>query len=91
MKPSSIIRALDAMDTLERGKPYSLRPDDPKRKLADELARLARELGIRPVIIGGLAVNHHGYLRVTRDVDLLLSERDAVALFRRLKAEPGWR
>jgi hypothetical protein len=91
MKPSSIERALEAMESMQKGKPYSLRPDDPKRKLADELARLARELKIKPVIIGGLAVNHHGYLRVTADVVLLLSKDDAVVLFRRLKTELGWK
>ncbi len=91
MKASSVERALEAMESMQKGKPYSLRPDDPKRKLADELARLARELKIKPVIIGGLAVNHHGYLRVTADVDLLLSREDATVLMRHLKGELGWK
>lgn len=73
------------------GEPYSLKPGDPKRKLIHEIARIARELKIRPVVIGGLAVNHHGYLRVTVDVDLLLSKDDAVKLHRRLKEELGWK
>ena len=73
------------------GEPYALRPGDPKRKLVHELARISRELKIRPVVIGGLAVNHHGYLRVTVDVDLLLSKDDALKLHRRLKEELGWR
>jgi len=91
MKPSSLERALDAMESIMPGKPYALRPGDPKRKLVHELARIARELKIRPVVIGGLAVNHHGYLRVTVDVDLLLSKEDAARLFRRLKEELGWK
>jgi hypothetical protein len=76
---------------MEKGRPYSLRPEDAKRKLADDLARLSREAGVAPVIIGGLAVNHHGYMRFTADVDVLVSRRDAVPLYRRLRAEPGWK
>ena len=91
MKPSSLERALDAMESIMPGEPYALKPGDPKRKLVHELARIARKLGIRPVVIGGLAVNHHGYLRVTVDVDLLLSKEDAVKLHRRLKEELGWK
>jgi len=91
MKPSSLERALDAMESIMPGEPYALRPGDPKRKLVHELARISRELKIRPVVIGGLAVNHHGYLRVTVDVDLLLSKDDALKLHRRLKEELGWR
>ncbi|MBI4564502.1 MAG: hypothetical protein HY716_07415 [Planctomycetes bacterium] len=91
MKLSSIERALEAMETLEKGRPFSLRPGDAKRKLAEELRRVCREEGISPVIIGGLAVNHHGYLRVTADVDILVARDDAAKLIRRLKAEPGWR
>ena len=85
------MRALEAMESMEKGRPYSLRPDDAKRRLADDLARLSREAGVLPVIIGGLAVNHHGYMRFTADVDVLVSRRDAVALYRRLRAEPGWK
>jgi hypothetical protein len=91
MKPSSLERALDAMESIMPGEPYALRPGDPKRKLIHELARISRELKIRPVVIGGLAVNHHGYLRVTVDVDLLLSKDDALKLHRRLKDELGWK
>ena len=76
---------------MEKGKPYSLRPEDAKRQLAEELARLCREAGVAPVVIGGLAVNHHGYMRVTADVDILVSRSDAVPLYRRLRSEPGWK
>jgi hypothetical protein len=90
MKPSSLERALDAMESIMPGEPYALRPGDPKRKLIHELARISRELKIRPVVIGGLAVNHHGYLRVTVDVDLLLSKNDAALLHRRLDQDHTW-
>ena len=76
---------------MEKGRPYALRPEDAKRRLADELARLCEEAAVKPVVIGGLAVNHHGYMRVTADVDILVARRDAVALYRRLRSEPGWR
>ncbi len=76
---------------MEKGRPYALRPEDAKRRLADELARLCRLAGVKPVVIGGLAVNHHGYMRVTADVDILVSREDAVPLYRKLRAEPGWK
>ena len=88
---TSLARALEAMASMEKGKPYALRPEDAKRRLADELAGLCREAGVAPVVIGGLAVNHHGYMRVTADVDILVSRRDAVPLYRRLRSEPGWK
>ena len=91
MKPSSLERALDAMESIMPGQPYALKPGDPKRRLIHELAKISRELKIKPVVIGGLAVNHHGYLRVTVNVDLLLSKEDAVRLHRRLKEELGWK
>jgi len=76
---------------MEKGKPYSLRPQDAKRRLADDLARICRHLDVPPVVIGGLAVNHHGYMRLTADVDILVSKGDAVALYRKLRAELGWK
>jgi hypothetical protein len=79
------------MASMEKGKPYSLRPEDAKRRLVDDLARLCAEAGVKPVVIGGLAVNHHGYMRVTADVDILVARAEVVALYRRLRSEPGWR
>jgi hypothetical protein len=79
------------MASMEKGKPYALRPEDEKRRLADDLARICREADVRPVVIGGLAVNHHGYMRVTADVDILVARKEAVALYRRLRSESGWR
>jgi hypothetical protein len=91
MRRTSLARALEAMATMERGRPYALRPEDAKRRLAEELARLCREAGVRPLVVGGLAVNHHGYMRFTADVDILVAREEAVPLYRRLKAEPGWK
>lgn len=51
----------------------SVRPDMPvvDEALGELRALLARE-GVSYVIIGGVAVLHHGYARTTRDVDVLL-------------------
>lgn len=76
---------------MKKGKPYALRPEDAKRRLVDDLARLCADAGVRPVVIGGLAVNHHGYMRVTADVDILVARGEVVALYRKLKSEPGWK
>ena len=42
---------------------------------------------VRFIVVGGVAVNAHGYLRFTKNVDLViqLSERDIVASFRALE------
>jgi hypothetical protein len=79
------------MASIEKGKPYALRTGDAKRRLVDDLARLCADAGVKPVVIGGLAVNHHGYMRVTADVDILVARGEVVALYRRLKFEPGWK
>jgi hypothetical protein len=38
----------------------------------DSLVRALDEAGVRYLVAGGLAVNAHGYLRFTRDIDLVL-------------------
>lgn len=38
------------------------------------------EAGVRYLVVGGLAVNAHGYLRLTADVDLVLSLKEANVL-----------
>src|SRR6266851_1493873 len=38
----------------------------------DRLVRALDKSGVRYLVAGGLAVNAHGYLRFTRDVDLVL-------------------
>jgi hypothetical protein len=44
--------------------------------------------GVRYLVAGGLAVNAHGYLRFTKDVDLVirLSRKDILGAFRALAA-----
>lgn len=79
------------MALMDKSQPYALRPEDAKRRLAEELARVCRELDVSPLVIGGLAVNHHGYVRFTSDVDILVSKVDAMKLSRRLRETPGWK
>jgi hypothetical protein len=38
MKKSGLERAVEAIAHMEKGRPYSLHPDDRKRKLIDELS-----------------------------------------------------
>jgi hypothetical protein len=73
---SSLERATSAMARMDKGEPYGLKPEDAKRRLAEELARLCREAGAAPLVIGGLPVNHHGYARLTADVNLLVSKAE---------------
>jgi hypothetical protein len=87
----SIEQAIGAMILMDKDEPYGLRPEDAKRQLTEELARVCREARAEPLIIGGLAVNHHGYARFTADVDLLVSKEDAGPLLRQFRKEHGWR
>ena len=82
---------MEAMVYMEKGSPYSLHPDDRKRRLLQEIKDLCQELDIHPVVIGGLAVSHHGYLRTTQDVDLLLTDEDGSTLYKHLKSALGWK
>jgi hypothetical protein len=57
---------------------------------------LLRDYDIKPVIIGGLAVQRYGYRRFTEDIDILISRRDYDRLvedgkikFGQLKVKPG--
>lgn len=54
----------------------------------DTLVRALDTAGVRYLVAGGLAVNAHGYLRFTRDVDLVLqlSSRNIEAAFSALSA-----
>jgi hypothetical protein len=53
----------------------------------DTLVRALDKAGVRYLVAGGLAVNAHGYLRFTRNVDLVLQLAPAniVAAFRALE------
>lgn len=54
----------------------------------DLLVRALDEAGVRYLVAGGLAVNAHGYLRFTKDVDLVLqlAPVNIVAAFDALEA-----
>lgn len=49
----------------------------------DLLVRALEEAGVRYLVAGGLAVNAHGYLRFTRDIDLVvqLSPQNILSAF----------
>jgi hypothetical protein len=53
----------------------------------DSLVRALDEAGVRYLVAGGLAVNAHGYLRFTRDVDLVLQlgRENILSAFRALE------
>jgi hypothetical protein len=53
----------------------------------DALVHALDKAGVRYLVAGGLAVNAHGYLRFTRDVDLVvqLAPENIVAAFRALE------
>ncbi len=46
---------------------------DPVHATLNELARRLDEAGIDYAIVGGMALGYHGFVRVTQDVDLLLT------------------
>lgn len=57
---------------------------------------LEKEYGIKPVIVGGMAVQYYGYRRMTEDIDILISkeayqklEEDGKIKFGQLKIKPG--
>jgi len=57
---------------------------------------LLKDYDIKPVIVGGLAVQYHGYRRMTEDIDILISKADYDRLvedgkikFGQLKIKPG--
>ena len=37
------------------------------------LCRALNDLGARYIVVGGFAINHHGYIRATEDIDLLIA------------------
>lgn len=58
----------------------------------EAIVRALNDAGVKYLVVGGLAVNAHGYMRLTQDVDLVLqlvpenTERGLNALL-----EAGWR
>lgn len=53
----------------------------------ESILRALNQGGVRFIVVGGVAVNAHGYLRYTNDVDLVieLSKRDIVSAFANLE------
>ena len=43
-----------------------------KRASVQAIIRVLNEAGVRFLVAGGLAVNAHGYLRFTKDADLVI-------------------
>ena len=54
----------------------------------EAIVEALNKAGVRYLVAGGLAVNAHGYLRFTKDVDLVirLSQKDILAAFSALAA-----
>jgi hypothetical protein len=82
--------AFEGMMSLLNPGSYGVAENDPKAVLIRDLGRIASELGIRPVIIGGIAVVVNGLKRQTVDVDLLVARADALKLVRKLEATLGF-
>src|SRR5262249_4838129 len=59
------------------------------QKAARKLEARLQELGIPYAIAGGLAVVAHGHLRVTTDIDVLLTE-DGLRRFKEQSLGRGW-
>ncbi len=53
------------------------------------LAKLLKQMDIPFAIAGALAVNHHGHLRATTDIDLLLT-REGLQVFKDKNIGLGW-
>ena len=68
-----------------------MRPDLPIVEQALENARrLFAEAGETYLLVGGVAVIHHGYVRTTRDLEVLLERRDASSIDGTLLARHGF-
>lgn len=70
--------------------PYGYADDDPKVLLIRDLTTVTAPMKVKPVVIGGMAVNLNGRPRQTADVDLLVPRDEAVALIRRLEASKAF-
>jgi len=61
----------------------------PVHRTVQRLAETFRQMGIPFAISGALAVNHHGHLRATQDVDVLLRSED-LQRFKERHIGLGW-
>jgi len=57
------------------------------QRATERIVRLLEENGIPYAILGGMALNAYGFIRVTNDVDLLLNA-DGLEAFKALHPEP---
>jgi len=70
-------------DRLERASEFFMKRADVHRAL-DKIERRLAEEGIAYAVVGGMALNIHGYERVTNDVDLLTTRAGLDAIHQRL-------
>lgn len=54
------------------GGPAALHNGGMRQGSVEILFRALSSAGVRFLVAGGLAVNAHGYMRITRDVDLVI-------------------
>ena len=58
----------------------------------ETIVRALNEAGVQYLIVGGVAVNAHGFVRLTRDVDLVLRlERENAVRGLNALLRAGWR
>jgi hypothetical protein len=62
---------------------------DPVHMALQELSRRLTADGIEYAIIGGMALGAHGYVRVTQDIDILMT-REGLQKFQEKLIEPGY-
>ncbi len=88
---SDLLRATAGMLSLLNPGEYGVANDDPKARLILDLADVVARLSTPPILIGGIAVVIHGYVRQTADVDLLVARKDAMSLVHALEADGRFR
>jgi hypothetical protein len=77
-----------ALERLREAEEFFLKKAPPQSTL-EKLARRLDQEGIPYAVVGGMALNLHGYVRVTRDVDVLMT-RAGLAAFERLCVGRGY-
>lgn len=46
----------------------------------EEIIRKLNDAGVRYAIVGGMAVNLHGHIRMTADLDIILEQEDLIKM-----------
>ena len=67
-----------ALERLREAEEFFLKKAPPQSTL-EKLARRLDQEGIHYAVVGGMALNLHGYVRVTRDVVVLMTRADLAA------------